>query len=215
MIDYWALGLAYLVSWGAMMSPGPDFLIVMRNALGYSTRAGIFTGLGITMGLTFHMGYCLAGLGLVIAQSVFLFNILKWIGAGYLIYVGIDSLRSKGPDKDTLRIESMTEGTDGKTKTDKQAFINGLVTNFFNPKAALFFIALFSQMIAPGTPFSVQFGFAVLLVVTALFWWCLLSVIMGQRPVRHAYARSAKWIDRIFGGFFIALGAKLALVKIT
>ncbi len=214
MIDYWALGLAYLVSWGGMVAPGPDFLIVMRNALGHSTRAGIFTGLGITLGLAFHMGYCLAGLGIVIAQSAFLFSILKWIGAGYLIYMGISIIWSKGPDQDKLRLESLTEGTAGKTKTDKQAFINGLVTNFFNPKAAMFFIALFSQMIDPQTPFSVQFGFAVLLMVTALFWWSLLSIVMGRRSVRHVYARSAKWIDRIFGGFFIALGAKLALSKL-
>jgi RhtB (resistance to homoserine/threonine) family protein len=204
------LGLAYLVFIGAMISPGPDFLIVMRNALGYSVRAGILTSIGIAFGLVFHMIYCVAGLGLLISQSIVLFNIIKWAGAFYLIFIGISSVRSKGKDLASFKKENLTKDLSSNVKSDRQAFMNGFITNLFNPKATMFFLALFSQMISPETPVEYQIGFFVLCIFTAAIWFSLVSLVMGIKEIRLFYARTSKWIDRVFGGFFIALGAKLA-----
>jgi RhtB (resistance to homoserine/threonine) family protein len=201
--------LVYTVFVGALMSPGPDFLIVLRNSLGHNARAGVFTALGIAAANIVHMGYCLAGIGLLIAHSIILFNIIKWIGAAYLAYVGWRSLRSQGMSLDNMGLP------EGPRKSDKQAFFSGLMTCLFNPKATLFFLALFTQMVDPSMPLAVRLTFCGICLVTVFCWFSLVAIVMGVPRVRTAYAKASKGIDRIFGGFFIALGAKLALARLS
>lgn len=205
------LTLVYIVFAGALISPGPDLLITMRNALGYSARAGIFTALGIATGLIIHMSYCIAGIGLLISQSIFLFNLIKWAGAGYLIYIGIHALRSKGMDTEELKAETITKDMHGKTKSDRKAFVNGFVTNILNPKATMFFLALFSQMLDPDLPLELAIAFCALCTLTAFSWFSTVSLVMAAKTVRQVYVSASKWIDRVFGSFFIALGLKLVL----
>lgn len=210
MEHFLGLALVYIVFLGALMSPGPDLLITMRNALGYSVRAGVFTALGIATALIIHMSYCVAGIGLLISQSILLFNLIKWVGAGYLIFIGVQALRSKGTE---LKSEEVTKDLQYKTKSDRQAFTNGFVTNVFNPKATMFFLALFSQMLDPDLSLSLTMAFCLLCIFTAATWFSLVSFVMAAKPARRAYERASKWIDRVFGGFFIGLGLKLALTK--
>ncbi len=207
-----SLLLVYAVFLGAMISPGPDLLISMRNALGYSARAGVFTALGIMIGNSIHISYCLAGIGLLISKSVILFNIIKWAGAAYLIYIGLASLRSPGMSID---VNKVTENLHHKIKSDALAFRNGFVTNITNPKATMFFLALFSQMIDPSIPFGAQAALGAACVITSFFWFSGVALVMGHVRIRQAYSRASKWIDRIFGGFFIALGAKLAFARLA
>ena len=190
------------------MSPGPDLLVTMRNSLGYSTRAGVFTALGIAAGLIIHMGYCVAVIGLLISQSVILFNLVKWIGASYLVYIGFHALRSQGTG---LHRDEILHDLHSREKADKQAFANGFVTNLFNPKATMFFLALFSQMIDPGLPLGVTTAFCALCIVTAFIWFSAVSFVLSTSHARRAYARASRWIDRVFGVFFIGLALKLAL----
>lgn len=84
------------ISFVAMISPGPDFLIVLRNALGLGRKHGIATALGIGSGLSIHMAYCIMGIGLIISQSIMLFSAIKYIGAAYLLWLGYKSVKSKG-----------------------------------------------------------------------------------------------------------------------
>ncbi|MCB9990938.1 MAG: LysE family transporter [Rhodospirillales bacterium] len=202
--------LVYAVFIGALASPGPDLLITMRNALGYSARAGVFTALGIAVALIIHMSYCVAGIGLVISQSIILFNLIKWLGAAYLIYIGVHALRSKGA---SLKAEEITGDLKTKVKTDKAAFISGFITNLFNPKATMFFLALFSQMIDPALPLSITVAFCAACIVTAFTWFSAVSFVLSVPVARRGYARASKWIDRVFGAFFVALGVKLAFAK--
>ena len=204
------LMLVYVVFLGALMSPGPDFLIVLRNTLGQSARTGVFTALGIACANSVHMTYCLAGIGLLIAHSIVLFDAIKWIGALYLVYVGYHALRSQG-----MALDDAGAAAPAARKSDAQAFVSGFVTNVFNPKATLFFLALFTQMIDPAMPLAVKLAFCGVCMVTAFTWFSLVAFVMGVPPVRAAYVRASKGIDRVFGGFFIALGAKLALVRLS
>src|SRR5262249_977644 len=80
----------------ALVSPGPDFVMVVKNSLVHGRRAGILTSLAFALGVVIQVSYTLLGLGAIIASSVMLFNIVKSIGAAYLIYLGIKALRSKG-----------------------------------------------------------------------------------------------------------------------
>lgn len=199
------LFVVYLAFVAAMMSPGPDFLMVLRNSLGHSMRKGVMTAGGITAGNVIHMSYCLAGIGLLISKSLLLFSLIKTIGALYLLYIGAKALRSKGMQPDALNANAAPA-----PKTDYKAFANGFITNVFNPKCTLFFLALFTQMVSPSLPFSVQLAFCAICLLTVMIWFSLVATVMGVPKVRAAYVRASKAIDRIFGTFFIALGAKIA-----
>lgn len=215
MQDLIGLFLVYTVFIGAMVSPGPDFFIILRNALGYSARAGVFTALGIAVALSAHMAYTIAGIGLIISKSLLLFTIVKWIGAGYLFYVGVMAFRSAGVDPEKMQKKDVTAGVSAQGKSDFKAFRDGLITNLFNPKAMMFFVALFSQMVDPALPIQMLLGFAAMCMITAFLWFSLVSVVMASRPVRQRYARVSKWTDKIFGLFFMGLGIKLALSKMS
>jgi RhtB (resistance to homoserine/threonine) family protein len=214
MQDLLSWALIYLVFVGVLVSPGLDFLMVMRNSIGFSRRAGVFTSLGIMVGNSIHMAYCLAGIGLLIIQSPFLFNAMKWVGAGYLIYMGISAMRSKGIDPEKIKEANLVKGIKSHSKTDRRAFTDGLVCNLCNPKATMFWLALFSQMVDPSTPVAEQIIFCLFMNINIIAWFSFVAFVMDVRAVRRLYGSASIWIDRVFGGFFIALGTKLALLSV-
>jgi RhtB (resistance to homoserine/threonine) family protein len=190
----------------AVISPGPDFALTLRNSLAYSRQAGIYTAIGITVGNTIHTTYCLIGIGAIIAQSIVLFNILKWIGAAYLIYIGIKSLKAK---KTLYGVEiQLTKKLDSWS-----AFRMGLLGNVLNPKATLFFLALFTQIIDPATPLKVQFVYGMTIVLIGLVWFNLVAIFISQRKIKNALQSILHWIERLTGAVLIALGLRLAIAK--
>lgn len=190
----------------ALISPGPDFLCVLRNAFAHGRKIGVITAAGIASGILIHMIYCIAGLAVVVAQSILLFNTLKIGGALYLLYLAFQALRSKGWTIDANL-------TDKKTITPRQAFVQGFVTNALNPKATLFFLALFTQFIDPHTPIGVQIGYGFICIFTTFFWFTFVAVMLNHPAVRNRFAKMSVWIDRGTGLAFIALAAKLVFSK--
>lgn len=191
----------------AVMSPGPDFVVAVRNALAYGRRAGLWTALGFGCGVAAHATYTLLGIAALIAQSIVLFNVLKYAGAAYLIYMGFKAIRSRGSAGD-LAIEPAQSGLDGVA-----AFRSGFITNLLNPKASLFFLALFTQIVDPHTPIAIQTLFGLTCAVMVTVWFSLVACILSAPGIRARFLRAAQWIDRICGGIFIALGLKLALTR--
>jgi RhtB (resistance to homoserine/threonine) family protein len=192
----------------AAASPGPDFVMVTRNSLVHSRKAGIYTGFGISLGICVHMIYCTLGLAVVISQSVMLFNAIKWAGATYLIYIGGKMLLSKGT------VVAETPAQNKSAMTQFAAFKSGFFTNLLNPKATMFFLALFTQVIDPQTPALVMLVYAASIVLIGLIWWTFVAVVLTNSHVKQAFLRVSKWIDRLCGGLLIALGIRLALSKI-
>lgn len=203
----WALLTGIFIM--ALASPGPDFVIAIRNSILYSRKIGILTAIGFALGVFIHMLYTLFGLAVIISQSVILFNIIKYVGAAYLFYVGIRALRSQGFEENNARKPQ-------KAKTDmsvKKALWSGFLTNVLNPKATMFFMAVFSQFITPETPFSVQILYASTCVVMTGLWFSLVAVILTNHKIKARFLSYTKWIDRVCGCLLIALGIKLALTK--
>ena len=124
----------------AVISPGPDFIMAIRNSVIYSRKAGIFTALGFGLGVAVHVAYSIVGIAALIAQSVMAFTVIKYIGAAYLIYIGVKSLRSKGFQK---TIDTHEKSDSKKDMSALEALRSGFITNLFNPKATMFFLALF------------------------------------------------------------------------
>lgn len=208
-MDFW-LQLVMLMSvFGlALISPGPDLVMAIRNSLSYSRLAGIFTAFGFAGGVAIHVTYVLIGLATIIAQSAILFTIIKIIGAGYLFYMGYKALRSKGFDDET----EINRKRQAPSITMPKAFLSGFLTNLLNPKATLFFLAIFAQFI-PHTTMAQQLIMGGTCVIMTAVWFTIVAVILTHGPVRNMFLKASKWIDRVCGGLFIALGIKLILTK--
>ena len=178
----------------ALASPGPDFVMAVRNSVMYSRRAGIMTAIGFGLGVAIHVAYCLGGLAIIIAKSVLLFTILKFIGAGYLFYVGAEKKKL--------------------VMSDYMALRSGFITNLFNPKATMFFLALFTQVMNPNVALPIQLMYGLTIVSMTMLWFMIVATVLTTPAIRNRFIRLSKWLDRACGGIFIALGIKLVATKI-
>ncbi|WP_339511716.1 LysE family translocator [Pseudomonas sp. RL_15y_Pfl2_60] len=207
---YWAefftVALIHLL---AVASPGPDFAIVVRESVGFGRRAGIYTALGVGVGIFVHVAYSLLGIGLIVSQSIVLFNALKWLAAAYLLYIGIKALRAKPADPTSLDLDKPVG-----ERSARGAFVTGFVTNGLNPKATLFFLSLFTVVINPHTPLSIQAGYGVYLAAATALWFCLVAILFSHRRVRAGFARMGHWFDRLMGVVLVGLGIKLAFTSL-
>lgn len=212
MHGFWAEWLMLVTVFGiAVLSPGPDFVVAVKNALTHGRRAGIFTAIGLGFGVLVHVSYTLLGIAALIAKSILFFNILKYFGAAYLIYMGYKALRSKGTQTDPLAHENTT--IDKKHYSALSALRTGFITNVLNPKASLFFLALFTQIIKPGSPHTVQAVYGITCAVMVMIWFSVVALVLTTPRIRTQFLRASQWIDRTCGAVFIALGLKLALTK--
>lgn len=212
------LFLSWLVFAGvqlaASMSPGPAFAMALRNALRYGRRAGIFMAFGLGVGVGFHVVLVLCGLAYLISKSVFVFSLIKYAGAAYLFYIGIKALKTKkhsgGGLEDAASDEAhiVREGI-----SDWKAFTCGVLTNALNPKAVVFFTAVFTQFIGVGTPVFVHVLYGVTSVSIEVLWFSGVAIVLGDARVKSRFMAVVHWIERSCGGLMIALGIKLALSK--
>lgn len=187
----------------AMISPGPDFLVVVKNSIRYSSRTGCYTAVGIALGLVIHMTYCILGLGLVISRSIVLFNLIKYLGAAYLICIGIMSFLSKD---EPLHLDAQRE-TRGISPAG--AIKMGFLVNLLNPKATLAFVSLFSAFITPTTPLSIPLAFAVFTVVSSVLWFSLVASMFTIQQVRTIFDKAKSRVDRTMGILLVSIGLKV------
>jgi RhtB (resistance to homoserine/threonine) family protein len=193
----------------AVASPGPDFAVVLRESVTRGRRAGQLCALGVGMGIFVHVAYSLLGIGLIVSQSIILFNALKWLAAAYLLYLGIRALCSRCAASGT-----MVEPRSLPPRSPRGAFIAGFITNGLNPKATLFFLSLFTAVISPNTPLLVQAGYGLYLALATGAWFCLVALLFSQRRVRDGFARMGHWFDRLMGVVLVGLGIKLAMTEL-
>ncbi|WP_339518857.1 LysE family translocator [Pseudomonas proteolytica] len=189
----------------ACISPGPDFAMVSRNGLLLSRRAGVLTAVGIGLGVLVHVCYTLLGLGLVLQQTPWLFNVLKLAGAAYLVYLGIKMLRSK-PAVEQLDAPP-------PALSDLQALRTGFLTNALNPKTSIFIVSLFMGVVRPDTGWSLQIGYGLFIAGAHVVWFSLIALCFSAGAVRDRLLAARQWIDRIFGALLVGFGIFLAIAQ--
>lgn len=194
----------------AIVSPGADLAMVMRQALVHGRRQAIITSFGIGAALMFHVSYTILGLGLIISQSVYLFNIVKWLGVAYLIYIGVKALKA---GRTEITVSSEAQGETPRKQSVAKAFMLGFAANALNPKAVFFFLSIFSTIVSAHTPMAIKFGYGTVMATCLILWFVGVSTFMTTPRMRAAFSRASKWIDRTSGVVFIALGIKLATEK--
>ena len=196
--------------WLLNLTPGPDVLYIVTSALKSGVRAGIVAALGIVSGCFVHVFAAALGVSALLATSATAFTALKWIGAAYLMWMGIKLLFAQGGSSVVPAATGSAEVAPDLWRVYRQGFL----TNVLNPKVALFFLAFVPQFIAPGTPDK----------VTAFLLLGLLFNV-NSLPVNFGYAwlagwtsrrvgavqRAMHWMDKAAGAMFIGFGLKLAM----
>lgn len=189
---YWAefttIAIAHLF---AVASPGPDFAVVTRQSVISGTRAGVWTSAGVGSGILLHVSYCLLGVAFILSNSPTLFGLVKVIAACYLFYLAVQSIRASF---NTIQLAN-TAVQDVDVNPYK-AFMLGFLTNGLNPKATLFFLALFTVVIDIETPILVQILYGLYLAIATFIWFATLSRILGKPRVRQFMLRAGPWFER-------------------
>jgi RhtB (resistance to homoserine/threonine) family protein len=211
MHDYWLeftkVAIAHLL---AVASPGPDFAIVLKQSLTHGRRTAIWTSLGVGTAIFLHIGYVLLGLGLLIRSSELWFDVVKYAGAGYIAWLGVQSLRTRPRNEEAGEVAL----TAARLPNDRGAFAVGFLTNVLNPKATLFFISLFALVVSPHTPKPIQAAYGTWMAIATAAWFCLVSVVFTHEDVRRRFVRHGHWIDRALGVVFLGFAVSLALATV-
>jgi RhtB (resistance to homoserine/threonine) family protein len=193
------IGITTLV----LVSPGPDMILVMRNTLLGGHRAGLQTSAGILSGNLVHITYCVLGIGWLIAKSIVAFNVLKYCGAAYLVYLGIASFRTRPASLATEPVPS---------RHGRTWFVQGFVNNVLNPKGTLFYLGVFTLVITPETPVRNTIVLIVTMNLVCVMFWLLFVYTVDRPAVRKLIERSQQTVHRVFGALLIFLGVRLALL---
>jgi len=205
-VEFIQVAVAHLL---AVASPGPDFAIVVKQSLSRGRRAAIWTSCGIGTAILLHVAYSLLGIGILLRGSPLWFNVVKYAGAAYIAWLGVQSLRSVPRSGDCGSTPDEPE-----TAAARGAYLTGFLTCALNPKASLFFISLFALIVSPRTPTAIQAFYGAWMAIVTAGWFCCVAVLFTQANVRRAFLRRGHWIDRALGAVFLLLAAGLALAAI-
>ena len=202
----WILFAAVAIT--AILSPGPAVFLAISNSITFGWRRVSFSSLGNIIGLFCVSGLAMAGLGALMKTSSGVFTAVKLVGAGYLIFLGLRHWRSRGSVFDRT-----PEGGAG-TRSNRQIFLQGLGIALTNPKAVLFFTALFPQFLRSDRPLAPQF-----LILTCTFMIFSFMSLMGYGMLAHAargwFADEARsrWFNRVSGSVFFLLGLGMLRIR--
>nr|WP_240158433.1 LysE family transporter [Pantoea sp. Tr-811] len=189
----------------ACVSPGPDFIAVTSNAL-VSRKRGMGVALGTSAGITLWAVLAIVGLGVLLNTVAWLYDAIRVVGAGYLIYMGIKMLLGARRPYGDLEI-SRTQNT--STPAPRV----GLLVSATNPKAAAFFGSFFITVLPAQAPWWVLAAAVVVVTVVSFAWFSTLALMFSTDRVRAYYAKVRRPIDALMGAALVGLGLRLALVR--
>ena len=205
---------AYLVAITLLtLTPGVDTLLVMRNTGRGGFGDGAMTSFGVCCGLFIHAALSALGISILLVETAWAFNAVKWAGACYLIWLGVISFRQAlAREPENVRPGRIIRSGSAGCATRLVAFREGLLSNLLNPKTVLFYMALLPQFIDPAGPALAQsLVLAGLHFVLAMIWQCVVAAMVlksRQLAVGQGVKRA---LNGLTGGFFVAIGVKLGL----
>lgn len=208
--------LALFVVSGLLLNavPGPDTVLVMSRAAAHGFRVGSAAALGVGAGVFIHVLAAALGLSALLATSAAAFTVVKWMGAAYLVFLGLQMLLVRCPKPGKEGRHGNDAEMTVKETTLRQVFLQGLVTNVLNPKVALFFLAFVPQFIsADASSTAMAFLFlGSIFNLNSIGWSHMLAWVAaeGGRRVRLP-ARTLTWLNRGIGGIFVGFGLRLLL----
>ena len=194
-----AVGLVTLL---AVMSPGPDFAMVVRNSYLHGRGAGLRTAAGIALGVQVHVAYTIFGVAVLLLEAPLLLGFLKLLGAAYLVHIGVQTLRAGG---------RLAEPGPARSGDGRGAFATGFLCNALNPKTMLFVVSVFTQVAGPSLPRRVAWGCGLFISAAHLAWFSVVAPLLSRAHWRGALLRRQARVERLIGCVLIGLGLALAV----
>jgi len=192
------------------MTPGVDTLLVIRNSNRGGWRDGVVSSFGICCGLFVHALVSAVGISLILLQSALAFSLLKFAGAGYLVWLGLVSLRSACKRQQELQLQE-SFASDIQLR---RSFVEGLLSNVLNPKTIVFYMAFLPQFIDPaGSALQQSLLLATLHFVIAMLYQSLLAALVEKTGRWLRTSRVRRWLEGLTGGIMLLFGIKLALAS--
>ncbi|WP_353740428.1 LysE family translocator [Desulfolithobacter dissulfuricans] len=191
------------------ISPGPDLIYIVSKTISGGRKVGVASSLGVCSGAMVHVLAASLGISAILATSALAFGIVKYIGAAYLIYLGVQSFRSGGGSFDICELSD-------KKMSPWQAFRQGVLVDVLNPKVALFFMAFLPQFVRPevGHDSAQIFMLGSLVILVAVVVEFLVVMVAVQATAFFRGNRKvATWLDRFSGTVLVGLGVRLALAE--
>ncbi|MEU6483978.1 LysE family transporter [Streptomyces sp. NPDC046887] len=190
----------------AVISPGADFAMVVRNSCLYGRTTGLLGAAGVAAGVLVHVTYTMLGVGLIIAANTALFTAIKLLGAAYLVYIGLRTFFARAD----LTVDLDASGA-GLTRLG--ALRSGFLTNVLNPKTTLFVVSTFTQVVGTETPLWQQGLYGLFMSLAHLGWFALVALFFSHARLRTAMLRAQKALNRAIGGTLVGLGVALGVTS--
>ncbi len=195
-----------LASFVLLAIPGPTIMLVVAYALGQGKRAAVPTVAGVALGDFVAMTASLAGLGVLLATSAFWFTVLKWLGAAYLIYLGMRLWMADA--------SAQVDASASDHKSDRAMFGHAFLVTALNPKSIVFFVAFLPQFITPGEPLLVQLAIMeASFLALAVFNSAAYALIAGRARAAIQRPQTLTWVNRIGGSVLVGAGVAALAVK--
>ncbi len=197
---YWIFILSSIL---LNITPGSDTIYILSRSIFQGKKAGIMSVYGIVSGSLVHTLLAGLGLSLILMQSALAFNIVKWIGAAYLIWLGVRSIMARHEDNPSMQaVES---------QSNRKVYLQGMMTNVLNPKVALFYLAFIPQFVSPEQTYgAIPFILLGLTFSTTGILWCMLLVLFSSKMAQRLQSsRISTYMNKITGSIFILLGLNL------
>ncbi|CAP41675.1 MULTISPECIES: LysE family translocator [Pseudomonadota] len=189
----------------AVVAPGPDFAVTIRQSVRFGRSAGIGTAIGIGAGISVHVIYTLLGVGALMHATPWLLRVAELVGGAYLLYLGVMFIRQAGKQTAELTLDS----GDGTERSFRQSFTLGFLTNATNPKATLFFLAVFTTVVSASTPLRIQMLYGGWMCFVNAAWFVLVSLVFTSPRIRERFLRIGHWFERFMGLLLIAFSMRL------
>lgn len=204
MIELSTLATFVVVVLGLFLIPGPAVLLVLTRTVQGGRKTGILTGLGVASGDFIHTMGAAVGLSALLMTSALAFNVVKYVGAAYLVYLGVRALLEKSADPSLPKVPAVTPA---------RAYLQAIPAEVLNPKTALFFLAFLPQFVHPdlGSSFAQFLELGLVFVAMSALYTTLL--VLSIRPLGRLVKRLSwlsRWQGKIIGTIFISLGLKVA-----
>ncbi|MFJ9804099.1 LysE family translocator [Streptomyces wuyuanensis] len=187
----------------AVISPGADFAMTVRNSYLYGSTAGLLAAAGISLGVLVHVAYTMLGVGLLVSRSPAAFTVMKLVGALYLVYIGVRTFTAR------TRLDIDLSGPGGLSRG--QALRTGFLTNALNPKTMLFVVSTYTQVVTAGTPLAQRIGYGLFMSLAHLVWFSLAALCFSHETLRARMLSRQAVLNRVIGSVLVGLGVALAL----
>jgi threonine/homoserine/homoserine lactone efflux protein len=192
----------------ALVSPGPDFAVTVKNSLTRGRRAGLLCAAGVTLANSLHILVANLGVGAVIASSPLAYIALVWTAAVYLGYLGLRLLLSKRTAPPSGSHQEPPYG--GKESALRAPLLEGFLVNVLNAKAILFWVSFFALVLREALPASVRAGFVAAMILTLLGWFSFVAQVLSRPRARGFFFEHELGFNRIMGLLLLVLAIRVA-----